>query len=87
VKGALDAGVVQKAWTEKRGKVLACGKQAATATVSFAIRANGSVKNVVFKGSTLGATVEECVDKELRAVTFPTASGETQVSLPLSWKK
>lgn len=90
VKGALAGSAVQKAWEDQRTKALACGAKmakGATVTVGFAIRANGTVKNVVFKSSTVDKTVEDCVDKELRAVKFPTASGETQVSLPISWKK
>ena len=90
VKGALAGDKVQTTWVDHKAKVLACGgalTTSAAVTVGFAIRANGTVKNVVFKSSTASKTVEDCIDKELRAVKFPTASGETQVSLPISWKK
>jgi hypothetical protein len=87
--GALASAVVQEHWAAQRAKLFACGAKlgkAATVTVSFRIRADGTVKNVVLKDSTIGAkAVEECVDKELRALKFPTASGETQVSLPVAW--
>jgi hypothetical protein len=87
--GALASAVVQEHWAAQRGKLFACGGKLAkpsTVTVSFRIRADGTVKNVVLKDSTIGVkTVEGCVDKELRALKFPTASGETQVSLPVAW--
>lgn len=90
VKGALAGSAVQKAWEDQRAKALACGAKmakGAAVTVGFAIRANGTVKNVVFKSSSVDKPVEDCVDKELRAVKFPTANGETQVTIPISWKK
>jgi len=90
-RGALGGDVIQATWVAQRAKVLACGAKLTkpgAVTASFAIRANGTVKNVVIKDSTVGAkTVEDCIDKELRAVKFPTASGETQVNLPISWAK
>jgi hypothetical protein len=89
-RGALGGDVIQKTWTAQRAKVLACGAKLTKATrliAKFAVRANGSVKNVVLADSTAGKTVDDCVDKELRALTFPTASGETQVTIPVSWDK
>ena len=62
MKGALAATAVQKAWSDKRGPVLACGSKlgkAAAVLLGFAIRANGTVKNVTFKQSAVGATVED----------------------------
>lgn len=89
-RGALGGDVIQKTWTAQRAKVLACGAKLTKPTrlvAKFAVRANGSVKNVVLADSAAGKTVDDCVDKELRALTFPTASGETQVTIPVSWDK
>jgi hypothetical protein len=89
-RGALGGDVIQKTWTAQRAKVLACGAKLTKPTrlvAKFAVRANGTVKNVVLADSAAGKTVDDCVDKELRALTFPTASGETQVTIPVSWDK
>jgi outer membrane biosynthesis protein TonB len=88
-KGALAGAVIQDTWVAQRAKVMACGAKAKPGAVvaSFAIRANGTVKNVVFKSSTIAKSIEDCVDAALRELKFPTASGETQVNLPISWSR
>jgi hypothetical protein len=90
-KGALGGGDVQKAWAAGNAKVMACGAKLTVqggVDVAFAIRANGTVKNVVVSNSTIdNKKVEDCVDEQLRAMTFPTASGETQVKIPIKWEK
>jgi hypothetical protein len=89
VSGALSGETVRAQWQKQQTKTLACGAKGKPGTIEmgFKVRGDGSVKNVLVRKSTIDdKNVLACVEREIGALKFPTAGGETSVILPLSWK-
>jgi len=55
--------------------------------VGFTIRADGTVKNVGIKSSTLGnAKAEACIVARIEKLRFPTSEGETRLTYPFTFR-
>lgn len=89
IDGTLAVDQVQPVLTAARAKMVACGKKGkgkGKVVTRFTIRADGTTKNVVTKEAIGDKAIEDCLVGVFKSLTFPSASGETKVQYPTSFK-
>lgn len=85
IDGQLGVDQVKPVLTAARAKMVACGKKGkgkGKVVTRFTIRTDGTTKNVVTKEAIGDKAIEDCLVGVFKALTFPTASGETKVQYP-----
>jgi TonB family protein len=90
VAGALDIDVVRRIMARGRAQMVGCGKKGkqtkGKVVVRFTVRPDGTTKNVVVKEPLGDDAIEACLVGAFKALEFPTASGETKVTYPVSYR-